>query len=109
MGVRNRNHYHPASFYGQQNPYPPQMPYVPTQPTPYELYAKPPQPLDLLDGGQQPHTATPPQTGLLGAFTDGNGQVDFDKAITAINQLASTYHQVSPIVKQFSSFLKMMR
>lgn len=88
-----------------------QYPFSPTinHPTPYEVYAKPPQPLQLTTGNlQSSQNSTSPQ-GILGIFTDPNGQVDFDKAMTTINQLASTYHQISPIVKEFSSILKAFR
>ena len=79
--------------------------------TPYERYAKPPQPLDLMSPNQEAYENPQGQTqaGLLRAFTDANGQVDFDKTMTTINQLASTYHQVSPIVRQVSALIKMFR
>lgn len=42
-------------------------------------------------------------------LADPQGQLDFDKMISSIGQIASTYHQVSPIVKQLSSLMKMIR
>ena len=94
----------PAPPYGQ---YPLSTPNH--RPTPYEVYAKPPQPLDILSGSSFTGQTNSPAQGILGVFTDANGQVDFDKAMTTINQLASTYHQLSPIVKEFSAILKAFR
>ena len=87
-------------------------PYTPiSHITPYERYAKPPQPLNLMSQSQEAYGNPQEQTqaGLLRAFTDANGQVDFDKTMTTINQLASTYHQVSPIVRQLSTLIKTFR
>lgn len=99
-------------FFHQQQSYTPHPTNFP-QPhiTPYELYAKPAQPLDWMNGGQNPPggNANQAQAGMTGTFTDSNGQVDFDKTIATISRLASTYHQVSPIVKQLSSLLRMFR
>ncbi|WP_077297767.1 YppG family protein [Virgibacillus pantothenticus] len=40
----------------------------------------------------------------------GPGQsFDLDKMLSTVGQLANTYHQVSPIVKQFGSFIKAFR
>ncbi|NBJ71276.1 MULTISPECIES: hypothetical protein [Clostridia] len=40
----------------------------------------------------------------------GSGQsFDLDKMLSTVGQLANTYHQVSPIVKQFGSFIKAFR
>lgn len=86
--------------------------YEPTTPlTPYEYFAKPAQPMNWLESSAETSSnnqsfASP---GVLGAFTDSNGQLDFDKMLSSIGQVASTYHQVSPIVKQLSSFVKMFR
>ena len=91
--------------YGQY-PFSPNMNHL----TPYEMYAKPPQPLNPATGNPfDTQHATNSAQGILGIFTNPDGQVDFDKAMTTINQLASTYHQISPIVKEFSSILKAFR
>ncbi|MCM3742202.1 YppG family protein [Oceanobacillus luteolus] len=119
MDDRTR-HYHQAFQFRQSPPFTQQMPpyqmhtpYHPQQPmTPYELFAKPPQPLDVLYANQDPNMANQNQNvapGMLGAFTDSNGQVNLDKMMGTINQLASTYHQVSPIVKQLSSLFRAFR
>lgn len=99
----------PPTFIHQQPSNMPNYPYTPiSHITPYERYAKPPQPLNLMSQSQEVYGNPPeqPQAGILRAFTDANGQVDFDKTITTINQLASTYHQVSPIVRQLSTLIK---
>ncbi|HEY4601003.1 MAG TPA: YppG family protein [Cerasibacillus sp.] len=44
--------------------------------------------------------------GFLEYFYDGNGQLDIDKMLSTVGQVASIYHQVSPIIKQFGSFMK---
>lgn len=108
---------HPYLFAKQKPPSMPRQqptntPYYPySHPTPYEHYAKPPQPLNLMSPNQEAYENPEGQTqaGFLRAFTDANGQVDFDKTMTTINQLASTYHQVSPIVRQVSALIKMFR
>lgn len=89
-----------------QSPYSGESQHFPVkQPTPYELYAKPEQPMDWFHSGKQ--TSNP--TEVNSSFTDNNGQMEFDKLLSSINQVASTYHQVSPIVKQLSSLIRMFR
>ncbi|MDY0410442.1 hypothetical protein ACFFIS_16345 [Virgibacillus soli] len=39
-------------------------------------------------------------------YPNQKGQFDLDKVLTTVGQLANTYHQVSPIVKQVGSLLK---
>jgi len=107
----------PNNMYVQQHA---QMPYHQShhsinkplgQLTPYELYMKPAQPIDLLqpNAGASVNQQNVNPQGLLGLFTDSNGQMDFDKMLQSIGQIAGTYHQVSPIVKQLGSFVKMFR
>lgn len=101
-------YYHRAPSHLSHTPYYPQ-----THVTPYEVYAKPAQPMDLLypNEGASAYSGNQdqPNPSILGAFTDENGQVNLDKTMTTINQLASTYHQVTPIVKQISSILSAFR
>lgn len=54
---------------------------------------------------------TPPKQpgNLLTQFQNAEGQLDVDKMLNTVGQLANTYHQVAPIVKQFSSFMKTFR
>ena len=93
------NFYQPTNYSAEQQHFPVR------QPTPYELYAKPAQPMDWF----QPQKQSASPADMVGSFTDNNGQVDFDKVLTSINQVASTYHQVSPIVKQLSSLIKIFK
>ncbi|WP_337017121.1 YppG family protein [Oceanobacillus massiliensis] len=86
------------------------------QQTPYELFAKPELPIQWANETMNnPAQATPESNttaagpGPAAYFQNGNGQLDFDKVISTVGQLASTYHQVSPIVKQFSSLIKTFR
>ncbi|GEN32311.1 hypothetical protein HNQ35_002657 [Cerasibacillus quisquiliarum] len=43
---------------------------------------------------------------FLEYFYDANGQLDIDKMLSTVGQVANIYHQVSPIVKQFGAFMK---
>lgn len=104
-------------------PYPEQNGPPPQQQTPYEQFAKPLQPVPMNWGNPMQQNADftqsnanlPPQqspypnNGIKGYFQDEDGQVDFDKMLSTVGQLANTYHQVSPIVKQFGSIIKSFR
>lgn len=46
------------------------------------------------------------QPGAGAGGTNENNPFNFDTMISKVSQLASTYHQVSPIVKQFGTFVK---
>ncbi|MFZ3578904.1 YppG family protein [Virgibacillus sp. DJP39] len=83
----------------------------PYQQTPYQYYAKPKQPADWYNFSQpnqynygQPYKQ--PQKGWLTYFHDKNGEVDFDKMISSVGQVATTFQQISPMVKQFGSIMK---
>lgn len=56
-----------------------------------------------------PPTMQEQPNGILSQFQNTNGQIDVDKMLTTVGQLANTYHQVAPIIKQFSSFMKTFR
>ena len=122
MEERNYNRYPPFAYSQQQPPFIQQpSPYAaypqynpPAQLTPYELFAKPVQPANLMGTAPGNHPNSPNShgqgpSGIMGQFTDNNGQMDFDKMITVVGQIAGTYHQVSPIVKQLSSLMKLVR
>lgn len=101
-------HWPNSANYYQQPSYSSEPQHFPIkQPTPYELYAKPAQPMDWFQSGKQAQNST--DNPNPGSFTDNNGQIEFDKLLSSINQVAGTYHQVSPIVKQLSSLVKMFR
>ncbi|MGJ9459416.1 YppG family protein [Oceanobacillus sp. CF4.6] len=121
-----------TSYHHNQNWYVPEF-----HQTPYELFAKPELPVqwpiesqmnaELLTenngnvGGPTVGSAGGPTGGNVGGpigsptdgptsyFYNGNGQIDFDKVLSTVGQLANTYHQVSPIVKQFSTLVKTFR
>lgn len=114
----------PSDMY-QQNPYTqhPNYPYSqqngPTliQQTPYEQFAKPQQPLywdqmQTMNANPNPQYSQQganPGSGFKAYFQDEDGQMDFDKMLSTVGQLANTYHQVSPIVKQFGSLIKNLK
>ncbi|WP_100012774.1 YppG family protein [Lentibacillus sediminis] len=96
------------------------IPYEPMQPhthttfhgpmtykTPYEQFAKPEQPQYWPDPSQsfaaleQPYSAS--------SQTAKGGQIDFDKMLATVGQLAGTYHQVSPIIKEVNTLIKAFR
>ncbi|WP_249872711.1 YppG family protein [Oceanobacillus saliphilus] len=108
------------------------------QQTPYDVFAKPELPAQWLSeppmngsqtaqnyggpggaagihtggplGGQSGGPVGGPNAGgATSYFYNGNGQIDFDKVLSTVGQLASTYHQVTPIVKQFGSLIKNFR
>jgi hypothetical protein len=101
-----------------------QQPFHPTQQyfqpmyqqpkTPFEQFSKPKQPQDWytnnqnLQGNFQQNQGYP-QALKKSQFHDQNGQLNIDKVLTTVSQIANTYHQVSPIVKQFGSFMKIFR
>jgi hypothetical protein len=120
--MQYRPYYNDGSMYPpQQYPYTqhPNYPYIqqngpqPFQQTPYEQFAKPQQPLywdpTQTLHGSQPQQGSNPGGGIKAYFQDQDGQVDFDKMLSTVGQLASTYHQVSPIVKQFGSIIKIFK
>lgn len=78
--------------------------------TPYEVFAKPELPIQSLVNqqgqGNMPNSAQPNQQFNTG---DGENPLKFDKVMNTVGQLASTYHQVSPIIKEFSTFVKAFR
>lgn len=98
---------YPNNPYTQQHGLQPQP-----QQTPYEQFAKPQQPLNWVPMQQgeatnvNPEQGTGSGSGFKTFFQDQDGQVDFDKMLSTVGQLASTYHQVSPIVKQFGAIIK---
>jgi hypothetical protein len=83
--------------------------------TPYEYFAKPQQPswpnLMQQTQGDYPPPQPPmkPAGSLMSNFQNEDGKVDIDKMLGTVGQMANTYHQVSPIFKQFGTFLKGFR
>ncbi|WP_404451193.1 YppG family protein [Virgibacillus necropolis] len=104
----NPNHpqYHKQQWNHQNIP--------PYKPTPYQYYAKPKQPVNWHTFSQpnQNHNAyhnqhnQPPAKSFLNHFQDKNGEVDVDKMLSTVGQVANTFKQVSPMIKQFGSIMK---
>ncbi|HLR14399.1 MAG TPA: YppG family protein [Bacillota bacterium] len=92
----------------------PPNPYSPTgQPviSPYEMYAKPPQPEgwsgQLNDGYfQMPEKKS---NSIMAHFYDENGQMDLQKMLSTVNQLANTFQQVTPVIQQLGSLVRFIR
>ncbi|AIF45158.1 YppG family protein [Virgibacillus sp. SK37] len=102
--TQNSQFYPQSPYYGQEFPQ-----------SPFDMYAKPQQPPNWPSHmtGASPNMNSAPGmqqgNGLLHYFQDNEGQMDLDKMLSTVGQLANTYHQVSPIVKQFGSFIKNFR
>ncbi|RDW17162.1 hypothetical protein CWR48_14670 [Oceanobacillus arenosus] len=106
------NHMYPQQPF-QQN-YPINSPIMQQQQTPYDYFQKPQQPLNWANqASTNPNFSQSPNGGqssnIKSYFQDEKGQVDFDKMLSTVGQLASTYHQVSPIIQQFGSIIKNFR
>lgn len=75
--------------------------------TPYQFYQKPLLPVPQQNNSQMPPFSFGKQTNpMLSYFQDKNGEMDFDKIFKTVNQLANTYQQVSPLVKNVGSIVK---
>lgn len=79
--------------------------------SPYEMYAKPPQPEEWagqMDEGyfQMPKKQPNP---IMAHFYDENGQMDVQKMLSTVNQLANTFQQVTPVIQQLGSFVRLIR
>lgn len=100
--------YHRPYEYSHEPPVNPAgMPYL--DQTPYEQFEKPPLQFPWEnDMPQAPYPNPPlkPAHGLMAHFQDENGQLDIDKMLSTVGQLANTYHQVYPIFKQIGGLLK---
>lgn len=46
---------------------------------------------------------------FLTQFKDENGQMNFDKVISTVGQLANTFQQVTPVIQQVSAMVKTFR
>lgn len=52
----------------------------------------------------------PPKTNnLLHYFKDNNGEVDLDKMFSTVGQLATTFQQITPVVKQVGSIMQQFK
>jgi len=108
-------------------------PHPPSQvQTPFDYFAKPnipdywpefmqenpnyyppqPQPQPQSQPQPQPHTQQPMPNhnqGIMNQFQDQSGQIDFNKMLSTVGQLATTVQQVSPILKNVGSFINLFR
>ncbi|MFS0675046.1 YppG family protein [Ornithinibacillus sp. 179-J 7C1 HS] len=75
----------------------------------FEQFAKPKQPQDWYDQMQGSNQQAQPQQEAMAQFQNQGGQMNLDKVLTTVSQIANTYHQVSPIIKQFGAFMKTFR
>lgn len=81
--------------------------------TAFDYFQKPEQPMNWpnntsFDPAQfQQSPQMPPS--IISQFQNENGQMDVDKVIGTVGQLAHTYHQVAPIFKQLGSVMKIFR
>ncbi|QDI90117.1 hypothetical protein EPH95_02115 [Salicibibacter halophilus] len=76
-------------------PYPPSLPPIsgPPHGPPHPFYG---------NAGKKPKP--PGVSGIMTGFTNETGQLDVQKTMTTIDTAVKTYQQVSPVVKQLSSF-----
>lgn len=87
-----------------------QMNQMPT--SPYQMYAKPPQPEGW--AGQmneeyfQEESSKKPNA-IMQHFYDENGQMDIQKMLSTVNQLANTVQQVTPVFQQIGSLVRLIR
>lgn len=82
--------------------------------TPFEYFTKPMQPMNWPNNQQNPNAFSTPesftqQPGILAQFQNENGQVDLNKMISTVGQLANTVQQVTPVVKQINDLFKTFR
>ncbi|MFB1051752.1 YppG family protein [Paraliobacillus sp. JSM ZJ581] len=76
--------------------------------TPYQYFSKPPHPAEWYPEQSQSAFNTYGQQakGFIQYFQDKDGQMDLDKMLSTVGQVANTYQQVTPMIKGIGSFLK---
>lgn len=79
--------------------------------SPYHMYAKPPQPEGWAGQMNEEYFQEPTKkpNPIMQHFYDENGQMDIQKMLTTVNQLANTVQQVSPVFQQISSLVRLIR
>lgn len=89
---------------------PPTFSHAPQQPQtmpPYQYFAKPAQPNEWYPESNTYANSYNQQTkSFIHMFQDKDGQIDLDKMLNTVGQMANTYQQVSPIIKGIGSFMK---
>ncbi|HEX6594137.1 MAG TPA: hypothetical protein VF095_06075 [Bacillota bacterium] len=76
--------------------------------TPFDQYAKPKQPKNWYESMHQPYTddEQAPMALHRENRTVNFEQIDLEKMLSTVGQLAETYQRVSPIVKEIGALLK---
>lgn len=82
--------------------------------TPFQYYAKPSQlpnwPNQMNNNFNYDENINPTmQSNFLTQFQTTGGQLDVEKMLSTVSQLAHTVQQVSPVIKQFGSAIKSLR
>lgn len=95
------------NFYGDATYYPP--PYMNGYPYYYheQLPQMPPPPPNA--GQVMSSEANQAESRMLQQFLDENGQVDIQKMLQTVGQLADTVQQVSPVIKQVNDLIRQFR
>ncbi|CQR48277.1 hypothetical protein BN1058_02642 [Paraliobacillus sp. PM-2] len=77
-------------------------------PTPYQYFSKPPHPMEWYPEQSQTSFSTYGQQakGFMQYFQDKDGQMDLDKMLNTVGQVANTYQQITPMIKGLGSFIK---
>lgn len=79
--------------------------------SPYEVYAKPTQPEGWAGQMSEGFFQTPEKqpNPIMAHFYDENGQMDLQKMLSTVNQLANTFQQVTPVIQQLGSLVRFIR
>lgn len=111
------DNYAPHHTHVNQQVYPNQQQFQ--QGTPFDYFSKPEQPNQwpITHEQDHPYFYPPPQSfsnqsqspGFLTQFQDENGQMNFEKVLSTVNQLANTFQQVTPVIQQVSAMIKTFR
>lgn len=98
--------YAPPNTYFQKKNYPMQQ--QPNMSTPYQYFSKPSHPTEWYPEQTQHSFDMYGQQakGLMQYFQDKDGQMDLDKMLNTVGQVANTYQQVTPMIKGIGSFIK---
>ncbi len=109
----NPLHSHVQPSVGQHHSIPYAEPNGPPT-SPYEMYAKPPQTNERMEQMNGPYSQaqqapTKPPNPIMVHFYDENGQLDLQKMLSTVNQLANTFQQVTPVIQQIGSLFRLIR
>lgn len=112
------HHYNPINYPDAYYPYPAannlpplEQAYMP-YPLPAEHYQDPVRPYNWQQMYMDSHNHQPEGQGvhpILQQFQNENGQIDINKMLSTVGQLANTVQQVSPVFKQVGDLIKSFR